>query len=306
MANISLENQVAIVTGAGKGLGRVYALALAVRGAKIVVNNRRHSDEDKSSADATVDAIRAAGGEAVANYDSVEDSKAGDNLVAQAMDQFGRIDIVIPNAGVARYGALHDVGEDIFRECMEINYFGALRLAGAALPHMRASKYGRIVMCISTGGLFPCASVGAYGASKAAVVSFMKALAQEEAPNGIGVNGIAPYASTAMLGTLPLLTAEQGNLIKPEAVAPVLVWLASPACKKAGEIIITGGGAFKAAAGPTQGKTKFVGAPGEAPTVEEVDAVADDLLRMEEPEPGGDVLKALVDFVRDIEKKRAC
>ena len=239
---IRFDGRVALVTGAGKGLGRAYALLLAARGAAVIVNNRkREAAGEKGSADRVVDEIAAAGGKAVANYDSVETREAGERMVAAALEKFGRLDILVNNAGIDQHSALHNTTVEDFERVIAVNFFGSFYVTKAALPAMRAKNYGRIVFSTSSAGLYGLHGLTAYSASKGALIAFMRALAQECARRDIRVNAIAPYALTPM-------TERQGVdtslLHGPELVAPLVAWLASEGCTANGETFIAGSGHF--------------------------------------------------------------
>jgi NAD(P)-dependent dehydrogenase (short-subunit alcohol dehydrogenase family) len=245
---ISFDKRVAIVTGAGKGLGRAYALHLASRGARVLVNNRRRSPTEPASADEVVQAIRQAGGEAIANYDSVEDPQAGERIVQQALDAWGRIDVLVNNAGVDQRSSFHKVSVEQFRQIFDINFYGSLYVTHAAYPHMRAAGYGRIVVSTSNAGLHGLHGLSAYAASKAALIGFTRALAIEGRSHNVLTNAIAPFAATPM-------TARQGNLpeefmttMRPEFVAPVVTLLVSEQTRLNGQVIMAGKGMFRRAA----------------------------------------------------------
>lgn len=243
-----LTGQVAIITGAGKGLGRAYALHLARRGAAVVVNNRRHEgqSEEETSAAAVVQAIRDAGGRAVANHDDVGVPAAGQRLVDQALAAFGRLDIVITNAGIDRAAAFHKLGLETFREVFDISFFGTLHLIHAAWPVLRQQRYGRLVLTTSTAGLHGNAGQTAYSSAKAAIIGLVNALSHEAAHAGdVAVNAIAPFAHSQMTGGY--LSEEQSRLLQADRVAPVVGWLASPACTSSGGIYISGAGVVRRA-----------------------------------------------------------
>lgn len=241
----SLTGHVAIVTGAGKGLGRAYALRFAAAGAAVVVNNRPPRDGAPDSAAAMVAAIRAAGGRAVANHDPVEDPASGDRMVAQALDAFGRLDILVNNAGVPEARTFHRATLDAFRAVFDINFLGTLHPTHAAFRHMRAAGYGRILVSTSSAGLHGNHGMAAYSASKAAVIGLMRALALEGKDHGVLVNAIAPYAATAMTADHlpPALVAR----MDPARVASVAAWLVAPDCAVTGRIVVAGGGRARAA-----------------------------------------------------------
>ena len=245
---IRFDDRVAIVTGAGKGLGRAYAMLLAARGARVVVNNRRRSQDEPSSADEVVQAIRQAGGQAIANYESVEDPTAGERMVQQALDAWGRIDVLVNNAGVDQRSTFHKVSVQQFRQIFDINFYGSLYVTHAAYARMRAAGYGRIVVSTSVAGLYGLHGLTAYSASKAALIGFMRTLAAEGKSHNVLTNAIAPYAATPM-------TARQGNMpeefmraMSPEFVAPMVALLVSEQTSLNGQVIIAGRGAFRRAA----------------------------------------------------------
>jgi NAD(P)-dependent dehydrogenase (short-subunit alcohol dehydrogenase family) len=243
---IRFDERVAIVTGAGKGLGRAYAIYLAARGARVLVNNRRSSEP--SSADEVVDTIRQAGGQAIASYDSVEDPCAGERIVQQALDAWGRIDILINNAGVDQRSTFHKVSVENFRQIFDINFYGSVYVTHAAYARMRAAGYGRIVVSTSVAGLYGLHGLTAYAASKAALIGFMRTLAMEGKSHNVLTNAIAPYAATPM-------TARQGNMpeefmttMRPEFVAPAVALMVSEQTSLNGQVIIAGRGVFRRAA----------------------------------------------------------
>ena len=245
---IRFDERVAIVTGAGKGLGRAYATYLAARGARVLVNNRRRSNSEPSSADEVVQAIRQAGGQAIANYDSVEDPAAGERIVQQALDAWGRVDVLINNAGVDQRSTFHKVSVEQFRQIFDINFYGSLYVTHAAYARMRTAGYGRIVVSTSVAGLYGLHGLTAYSASKAALIGFMRTLAMEGRSHNVLTNAIAPYAATPM-------TARQGNMpeefmttMRPEFVAPAVALMVSDETSLNGQVIIAGKGVFRRAA----------------------------------------------------------
>ena len=238
--------RVVVVTGAGKGLGRAFAEHWAARGARVVVNNRSRPGEP-SSADAVADAIRARGGEAVAELSDVRDPGAGAALVGAALDSWGRLDALILNAGVngpaARVEAL-DLAA--MREVMEINVLANVALIQAALPPLRAGTSPRLLVVASSAGLYGVRGRAPYAASKGAAIALALTLAHEERRHGLGVNVLAPYAATQMTagGGTP---AELDAKLTPVAAAPMAVWLTSPECTGSGEVWMAGGGWFRRA-----------------------------------------------------------
>jgi NAD(P)-dependent dehydrogenase (short-subunit alcohol dehydrogenase family) len=242
-----LRGRVAIVTGAGKGLGRAYALHLAQQGAKVVVNNRRHDGESDADTSAwqTVDAIRAAGGTASANWCDVTEPDSGQAMVAQALRDFGRLDIVIANAGIdsARTFARQSIAE--FRAIFDTGFFGNLHLVHAAWPHLVEAQYGRVVLTTSSAGLYGNYGQVAYSAAKAAVIGMVRALAIEGRRHGVRVNAIAPYGYSQM--TAPYMSGETAATFDPQRVAPLVAWLAGACCNVSGDVLVCGGGLVRRA-----------------------------------------------------------
>ncbi|WP_292084553.1 MULTISPECIES: SDR family NAD(P)-dependent oxidoreductase [unclassified Brevundimonas] len=225
---IRFDGQVAIVTGAGGGLGREHALALAARGAKVVVNDlggaRDGSGGSATAAEAVVAEIEAAGGEAMANAASVTDAAAVEAMVAEVMARWGRIDILVNNAGILRDKSFAKMELADFRLVMEVHLMGAVHCTKAVWDIMRAQNYGRIVMTTSSSGLFGNFGQANYGAAKMALVGLMQTLAIEGAKNDIRVNALAPTAHTRMTEDLQGLPLEA---LGPELVTPGLLHLVS-------------------------------------------------------------------------------
>lgn len=240
--------RVAIVTGAGNGLGRAYALYLAGRGIRVLVNNRRRPSQQlgDTSAQNTVDAILAGGGEAVADFEDVVQAESGERIVQHALDVWGRLDILVNNAGVGQHASFHKIGIDAFREIFDVNFYGSLYVAHAAFSRMRAAGYGRVVFTTSSAGLHGLHGLSAYAASKAAVIGLMRTLAAEGSPHGVLVNAIAPYAATKM--TAQHSSADSQATLNPDLVAPMLAYLVSEQTRLNGEVLVAGKGGFRRAA----------------------------------------------------------
>jgi NAD(P)-dependent dehydrogenase (short-subunit alcohol dehydrogenase family) len=253
----SLSGQVAIVTGAGTGLGRAYALQLASQGASVVVNNRATNGP---SADRVVAAIRARGGEAVANYECVEAPDAGRRLVAAATEHYGRLDIIIANAAVDRAARFQNVGPEAFDAVMQVNFFSVVRLLHAAWPLLLAAKYGRVLVSTSTAGLYGNHGQAAYASSKAALLGLMKTLAIEGASSGVTVNAIAPYAVTRL--TERWFPEQHRSAFTPEALARLAGWLVSDKCCLSGMTVVAGAGHARLAR-PLETATLSLGADPE-------------------------------------------
>jgi NAD(P)-dependent dehydrogenase (short-subunit alcohol dehydrogenase family) len=248
MDKIDFTGRVAIVTGAGGGLGRLHALALAGRGAKVVVNDLGGAVDGSggsvTAAQKVVDEIRAAGGEAIANGASVTDWDAVQAMVQQAVDTWGRVDILVNNAGILRDKSFAKMDMADFRLVVDVHLMGAAHCAKAVWPHMVAQKYGRIVMTTSSTGLYGNFGQTNYGAAKLAQVGMMQTLAIEGAKNGIHVNALAPTAATRM--TEGLLPPEVLAALKPEAVVPAMLVLASEQAPTR-TILCAGAGTYEAA-----------------------------------------------------------
>ncbi|HOB65972.1 SDR family NAD(P)-dependent oxidoreductase [Ottowia sp.] len=248
MEKIDFSGRVAIVTGAGGGLGRLHALALAERGAKVVVNDLGGAVDGSggsvTAAQKVVDEIRAAGGEAIANGASVTDWDAVQAMVQQAVDAWGRVDILVNNAGILRDKSFGKMDMADFRLVVDVHLMGAAHCAKAVWPHMVAQQYGRIVMTTSSTGLYGNFGQTNYGAAKLAQAGMMQTLAIEGAKHGIHVNALAPTAATRM--TEGLLPPEVLAVLKPEAVVPAMLVLASEQAPTR-TILCAGAGTYEAA-----------------------------------------------------------
>jgi NAD(P)-dependent dehydrogenase (short-subunit alcohol dehydrogenase family) len=227
-------------------LGRAYALDFARRGAKIVVNNRHRNPDEQSSAEAVVREIVAGGGQAVANTDSVERDDSGERLAALALDRFGRLDILLNNAGVPEAKTLHKQTPAEFRALFEVNFFGTLHVTLPIYRHMREHGYGRIIVSTSSAGLHGNHGMASYAASKAALIGLARTVATEGISRGIRCNALAPYGATAM--TDAYLDAVMKQRMNPDFVAPVAAWLASEGCTANGEVFVAGTGKVRRAA----------------------------------------------------------
>lgn len=271
------DGRVAIVTGAGGGLGRQHALALAARGARVVVNDLGGTVDGNGgtpkAAQAVVDEIRAAGGEAIANGASVTDPQAVQAMVEQALAAWGRVDILVNNAGILRDKSFSKMTLEDFRLVVEVHLMGAVNCTKAVWETMRAQNYGRIVMTTSSSGLYGNFGQANYGAAKMALVGLMQTLSIEGAKNDIRVNCLAPTAATRM--TENLMPEAVLELLRPEAVTPGLLALVTEDAPTRA-ILCAGAGAFERAhITLTQGV--FVGLPDDAPeqVALQLDALSD-------------------------------
>ena len=247
-SSIDFKGRVAIVTGAGGGLGRQHALALAARGAKVVVNDlggaRDGSGGSVSAAQAVVDEIKAAGGEAIANGASVTDFEAVQAMVQQAVDAWGRVDILVNNAGILRDKSFAKMELADFKLVVDVHLMGAVNCTKAVWALMNEQKYGRIVMTTSSSGLYGNFGQSNYGAAKLALVGLMQTLSIEGAKNDIRVNCLAPTAATRM--TEDLFPKEMLEAFRPEAVVPAMLVLAAQDAPNR-TILCAGAGTFEAA-----------------------------------------------------------
>ena len=245
----SFEGKVAVVTGAGGGLGRCHALELAGRGANVVVNDLGGAMDgtggSSDAANAVVDEITAAGGQAIANGGSVSDRAGAQSMISDAMEAWGRVDIVINNAGILRDKSFAKMALDDFQIVVDVHLMGAAYVTHAAWPIMREQNYGRIVMTTSPTGLYGNFGQTNYGAAKLAQVGLMNSLKIEGAKNNIHTNTIAPVAATRM--TEDLMPEEALKALGPELVTPAVVFLCSEDAPN-GVIVQAQGGNYSLAA----------------------------------------------------------
>lgn len=244
---ISMDGRVALVTGAGRGLGRAYALDLARRGAAVVVNDPggslRGEDEgsDRPAADMVVEEIVAAGGRAVANYDSVARPEGAAAMVASALDTYGRLDAVVNNAGILRDRTVEKLDWDDVQAVIDVHLRGAMHVTKAAFGPMKQAGYGRLVFTSSNAGTFGNYGQAAYGSAKAGLVGLSGVVSIEGAKHGIRSNVVCPMARTrmteAMLGALAVR-------LDPEFIAPLVTYLCSENCDRTHAVYSAGGGHY--------------------------------------------------------------
>ena len=239
MTNRRFDGRVAVITGAGRGLGREYALLLASQGAKVVVNDPGSSVKgegiDAGPAEQVVREIKALGGEAVACTASVATPEGGKEIIDAALKHYGRIDILIHNAGNVRYGSLQEITQEDFEAVVDVHLMGAFHVVRPAFPVMCKAGYGRIVLTSSIGGLYGNQNVVNYGVSKAGMIGLNNVAALEGAAHGVKCNIIAPGAVTRMAEGLDI---SQYPPMGPELVAPIVGWLADESCSISGEMLI--------------------------------------------------------------------
>ncbi|MBO9643700.1 MAG: SDR family oxidoreductase [Pseudacidovorax sp.] len=246
--SLDFNGRVAIVTGAGGGLGRQHALALARRGAKVLINDLGGAVDGQggsaTAAERVAQEIREMGGEALANGASVTDFAAVQAMVQQAVDAWGRVDVLVNNAGILRDKSFSKMELDDFRLVVDVHLMGAVHCTKAVWPIMNAQKYGRIVMTSSSSGLYGNFGQSNYGAAKMALVGLMQTLSLEGAKNNIHVNCLAPTAATRM--TEGLMPQEVLDALKPEAVVPAMLVLAHESAPTR-TVLCAGAGTFEAA-----------------------------------------------------------
>ena len=229
MSDMRYDGKVAVVTGAGQGLGRSHAMFLASRGAKVVVNDLGGSTDgsgaSQTPAQKVCDEIKAAGGTAVANYDSVSSEAGARAIIDAAVKAYGRIDILVNNAGILRDKTFSKMEMSDFRKVVDVHLIGSANVTHACWPIMREQKYGRIVLTSSASGLYGNFGQSNYGAAKAAMMGLMNVLHLEGARDNIRVNTLAPTAATRM--TADLLPEQAQALLAPETITPGLLYLVS-------------------------------------------------------------------------------
>ena len=278
-----VQDRVIVVTGAGGGLGREYALALAKEGASVVVNDlggaRDGTGAGHSMADQVVNEIKEAGGRAVANYDSVADAAGAANIVKTAVDEFGKIDGIVSNAGILRDGTFHKMTDEAWDSVLKVHLYGGYNVIRAAWPHCREQGYGRIVVATSTSGLFGNFGQANYSAAKLGLVGLINTLAQEGAKYNIKANAMAPIAATRM--TEDILPPEVFKKLTPEYVAPVVAYLCTEEVPDTASVFIAGGGKVQRVALFQNKGVTFE----QVPTVDDVAAQWSTIDDLSAPEP---------------------
>jgi NAD(P)-dependent dehydrogenase (short-subunit alcohol dehydrogenase family) len=239
MTEFRFDDRVAIVTGAGRGLGRSYALLLASRGAKVVVNDTGASltgdGTDAGPADEVVEEIKATGGQAISCTETVATAAGGKAIIETALDHYGGIDILVHNAGTVRRAPLTEMSYEDFDAVLDVHLRGAFHVVRPAFPLMRAGHYGRVVLTSSIGGLYGNHGVAGYAVAKAGVIGLSNVVALEGAADDVKCNVIVPSAVTRMAAGLDTSAYPP---MRPEQVAPVVGWLTHESCSITGEILI--------------------------------------------------------------------
>jgi NAD(P)-dependent dehydrogenase (short-subunit alcohol dehydrogenase family) len=250
MSEINFNGRVAIITGAGAGLGRQYALELARRGAKVVVNDlggsRDGSGQGTSAADKVVDEIKALGGQALANYDNVALVEGGENIVKAAVEKFGKVDILVNNAGIVRDKTFNKMDEPTWDVVMNVHLKGAFCVTRPAFINMRENNYGRIVMTTSSSGMYGNFGQSNYAAAKLGLLGLVNVLKLEGGKYNIKSNLIGPTAATRF--TEDVFPPELFAKMKPDFVAPAVLYLCSEDCTDSGMIINAAAGYYSRSA----------------------------------------------------------
>jgi NAD(P)-dependent dehydrogenase (short-subunit alcohol dehydrogenase family)/acyl dehydratase/putative sterol carrier protein len=301
---IRFDGKVAIVTGAGAGLGRTYALELAGRGASVVVNDLGGArdgsgDGSRGPADEVVDEIKAAGGQAVANYDNVATVEGGENIVKSAVETFGTVDILINNAGILRDKTFLKMEPENWQAVLDVHLNGAYNVSRPAFAVMKEKGYGRILMTTSAAGLYGNFGQTNYTAAKMGLVGLMNTLKLEGQKYNIKVNTIAPVAASRL--TADILPPDFLDKLKPEFVAPMALYLVSEQCPVNGNIYNAGMGCFNRVAIGT-GPGKVVSSDSEFPSPEEIAAHWDDIASLKPAKQYADVTEQIGDLLTAFSK----
>jgi len=298
MSELRFDDRVAIVTGAGRGHGRAHAMLLAARGACVVVNDTggatNGEGSDASVAQSVVDEIKALGGIAVADTHSVASADGGKAIVQTALDAFGRLDILVSNAGILRDKTLHNMTPEMFDTVIDVHLRGVFFVTQPAYTHMREQGYGRIVVTSSPAGTYGNFGQTNYASAKMAMIGMARTIATEGARRNVHANVISPSADTRMTEGL---TGELGGLLQPELVSPVVAWLCHESCEVSGEVFSAGGGRVsRVVIGETAGYTS------RSLTIEDVAARSAQIMDAANLEIPADVAGASVLMVRALGK----
>ncbi|MBU4582426.1 MAG: SDR family NAD(P)-dependent oxidoreductase [Proteobacteria bacterium] len=299
LPEIRFDGRVAVVTGAGAGLGRTYALELAKRGAKVVVNDFGGARDgagtgSSSPADRVVEEIRAAGGEAVANYDNVATPEGGEKIVRTAVEFFGKVDILINNAGILRDKSFLKMDPENWNAVLAVHLNGAYNVTRPAFAVMREKGYGRIVMTTSAAGLYGNFGQTNYSAAKMGVVGFMNTLKLEGAKYNIRVNTIAPVAASRL--TEDVMPPDMFERMQPDFVAGIALYLCSETCAESGDIFNAGAGFYSRAAILT-GAGETLGDGTNIPTPEEIRDHWEKINSLDGAKEIGDANSAIISFM---------
>ena len=302
---IRFDGRVAVITGAGGGLGRVYALELAKRGAKIVVNDFGGARDGAGEGSATpaqkvVEEIKAAGGEAVANYDNVATPEGGEKIVKAALDAYGTVDILINNAGILRDKSILKMEPETWKAVLDVHLHGAFHVTKPAFAVMKEKGYGRIIMTTSAAGLYGNFGQTNYSSAKMGLVGFMNTLKLEGAKYDIKVNTVAPVAASRLMADI--IPPDLLEKMKPEFVAPLVLYLCSEKCPVTGRIYNAGVGFYNRAAVMTSPGT-VIGDGKKVPTVEEVGAAWERIMSLKGAKELGQLNDLMGDMLAAFAKK---
>ncbi|HJT92617.1 MAG TPA: SDR family NAD(P)-dependent oxidoreductase [Mycobacterium sp.] len=276
MALTRLDGRVALVTGAGGGLGRSHAVALAEAGAMVVVNDigidtEGRGEVDASAAERVAEEINSKGGTAVAQHASVDSDEGAQSIVAEAIGQFGRLDVVVNNAGILRDASFGKLSPESFADVLRVHLTGTANVTRAAWPHLREAGYGRIINTAAGAGLYGNFGQSAYSAAKMGIVGLTRTLAIEGRGRNISANVVAPMAASRM--TERIMSQEMLNRFRPEYASAMVAYLATEACGVSGQIFEIGGGYYSRVAIVQGNGVVF----DEVPSVEEIHARFDEL-----------------------------
>ncbi|PCI42652.1 MAG: hypothetical protein COB51_12715 [Moraxellaceae bacterium] len=298
MSEVRFDGKTAIVTGSGNGLGRSHALLLASLGANVVVNDLGcsvdGSGESTSTAQLVVDEIKAAGGNAVANTDSVTDRSQASNIVRTALETFGDLHILVNNAGILRDKSFKNITDEEWDSVIDTHLNGTYNVTKAAWPHMRENNYGRIVVTASGSGMFGNFGQTNYGAAKSGLIGFAKALGHEGAKYNIKTNILCPAAASRM--TEGLMPGQMLDKIKPAAVSPIVAFLCSEEIDVTGALFEAGAGKFTHANWARSLGYKTDAEDGVA-TVDEIKAHWEEIMDMSEPKVLDNPAAAMGEFM---------
>ncbi len=276
---IDFQEQTALVTGAGAGIGRFYALELARRGAAVVVNDIGRTAEGHFCADAVVDEIRAAGGQAVASHESVATLAGGRQMVRTAVERFGRLDILVNNAGILRDRTFMKMTEQEWDEVVSVHLKGAFCVTQPALQQMKQQQYGRVVFTASTSGMYGNFGQSNYGAAKMGIIGLMNTLKLEVDRYGIRMNTVAPNANTGM--TAGVFPDEVARRIRPEFNVPLVAYLCSRRNRVSGKVFTMSAGWFARSA-MVSGKGVCIGDAHRDIAVEEIQERFDEICTIDQ------------------------
>lgn len=279
---IRFDGQVAVVTGSGEGIGREYALDLAKRGAKVVVNDIGKAKDGKRTADFVVDEIKANGGEAAANYDSVATMTGGGNIVQTALDHFGTLDILVCNAGILRDRTFIKMTEEEFDAVLNVHLKGTFCVTQPAVRIMKEKQYGRIVFTASSSGMYGNFGQSNYGAAKMGIIGIMNTLKLEVSKYNIKINTVAPNADTGM--TKGVFSDEVAKRIRPQFNTPIVTWLCAEENEESGLIFTMSAGWFARSA-MVSGKGACIGDTVRPILAEEIRERFEEIKSLENAEP---------------------